>query len=150
MADIKSPEARSHNMSRIRSKDTKPEVWLRKKLFAKGYRYRKNVSKLPGHPDLWMAKYNTVVFIHGCFWHRHKNCKYAYTPKSRVEFWNDKFQKNMKRDAVVMEQLQSKHINVIVIWECTVKRMMKSEELCDSIISSIQTFLNNDMSHLEL
>ena len=115
MADIKSPEERSNNMAKIRSKDTKPEVWFRKKLFAKGYRYRKNVNSLPGHPDLWLARYNTTIFIHGCFWHRHKDCKYAYIPKSRVEFWNEKFQKNKKRDAFVMDQLQSMHIKTIII-----------------------------------
>ena len=75
MADIKSPEERSLNMSKIRSKDTKPEVWLRKKLFKHGYSYRKNVNNVPGHPDIWLAKYDTAVFVHGCFWHRHEGCK---------------------------------------------------------------------------
>ena len=91
MADIKTPEERSRNMSKIRSRDTKPEVWLRKKLFERGYRYRKNVSNVPGHPDAWLAKYNTAVFVHGWFWHRHEGCKYAYTPKSQVEFWTDEY-----------------------------------------------------------
>jgi len=101
MADIKSPEERSLNMSKIRSKDTKPEVWFRKKLFERGYRYRKHVSYIPGHPDLWLAKYNTAIFVHGCFWHRHSNCKYAYMPKSRTEYWQEKFDRNIKRDQVV-------------------------------------------------
>ena len=150
MADIKSPEERSHNMSKIRSKDTNPEVWFRKKLFAKGYRYRKNINTLPGHPDLWLAKYNTTIFIHGCFWHRHTNCKYAYTPKSRVEFWTEKFQKNKKRDVLVMEQLQSMHIKTIIIWECTIKRMQKSDEIFDDIMAQVQAFLNCDDLILEL
>lgn len=150
MADIKSPEERSNNMAKIRSKDTKPEVWFRKKLFAKGYRYRKNVNSLPGHPDLWLAKYNTSIFIHGCFWHRHKDCKYAYTPKSRVEFWNEKFQKNKKRDVLVMAQLQSMNTKTIIIWECTIKRMQRSDELLDEIMTQVQCFLNSDDLVLEL
>ncbi len=150
MADIKSPEERSKNMAKIRSKDTKPEIWFRKKLFAKGYRYRKNINTLPGHPDIWLAKYNTVVFIHGCFWHRHKNCKYAYIPKSRIEFWNEKFQKNEMRDADVMAQLHAMHIKIIIIWECTIKKMQKSDKLSDDIMTRVQCFLNSNENGLEL
>ena len=87
MADIVSPEKRSQNMSAIRSKNTKPEVYLRKLLFAQGYRYRIADKSVPGHPDIFLRKYNTAIFVNGCFWHRHPDCKYAYTPKSRVEFW---------------------------------------------------------------
>ena len=98
MADIKSPEERSRNMAKIRSRDTKPEEYVRKLLFGQGYRYRKNVSNVPGHPDAWMAKHNAAVFVHGCFWHRHEGCKYAYTPKSHTDFWQNKFLKNIQRD----------------------------------------------------
>ena len=150
MADIKTAEERSINMSKIRSKDTNPEVWVRKKLFAKGYRFRKNVNSLPGHPDIWLAKYNTVVFIHGCFWHRHKGCKYAYTPKSRIEFWNEKFEKNVRRDVTVMEQLESMNIKTIVIWECTIKKMQKSDEIFDDVMTRVQCFLNSDDKKMEL
>lgn len=150
MADIKTSEERSKNMAKIRSKDTKPEVWFRKKLFARGYRYRKNINTLPGHPDLWLAKYNTVIFVHGCFWHRHKNCKYAYTPKSRMDFWTNKFQNNEKRDAIVMEQLQSMQKKIIIIWECTIKRMQKSDEVFDDVMSKIQYFLECDDLNMEL
>ena len=101
MADIVSPEKRSQNMSAIRSKDTKPEVYLRKLLFAQGYRYRIADKSVPGHPDIFLRKYNTAIFVNGCFWHRHPDCKYAYTPKSRVEFWQKKFDDNVQRDAVV-------------------------------------------------
>ena len=87
MTDIKSPEERSRNMAAIRSKDTKPEVYLRKLLFAQGYRYRKNYKKIPGHPDIYLPKYRTAIFVHGCFWHRHQGCKYAYMPYSNIEFW---------------------------------------------------------------
>ena len=82
--DIKSPEERSKNMSAIRSRDTKPEVYFRKLLFAQGYRYRLNAKTVPGHPDIYLKKYNTAIFVHGCFWHRHPGCKYTYMPKSRV------------------------------------------------------------------
>lgn len=93
MTDIKSEEERSKNMSAIKSADTKPELFIRKLLFSSGYRYRIQVSNIPGRPDLWLRKYNTAIFVHGCFWHRHKGCRFAYFPKSRVDFWNDKFEK---------------------------------------------------------
>ena len=83
MADIKSPEDRSRNMAAIRNKDTKPEIYLRNLLFAEGYRYRKNYAKIPGHPDIYLPKYKTAIFVHGCFWHRHQGCKYAYMPKKQ-------------------------------------------------------------------
>ena len=150
MADIKSPEERSRNMAKIRSRDTKPEEYIRKLLFSQGYRYRKNVSNLPGHPDAWMAKYNTAVFVHGCFWHRHEGCKYAYTPKSRVEFWTDKFRKNIERDRTVREQLDERKIRSLIIWECTVKKMMKSEEERQRVLDRIALFLISEDTTCEL
>jgi len=141
MADIKSPEERSANMSKIRSKDTKPEVWLRKKLFARGYRYRNNVNNVPGHPDIWLAKYKTAIFINGCFWHRHEGCKYAYTPKSRVEFWTEKFRKNVERDKAVHAELADIGIKTLIVWECTVKRMIKDETVRESCLNHIDQFL---------
>ena len=150
MADIKSPEARSQNMSKIRSKDTKPEVWLRKKLFERGFRYRKNVNNVVGHPDLWLSKYNTAIFIHGCFWHRHKNCKYAYTPKSRVEFWLEKFRKNSERDAVVRDELTGCGIKMLIVWECTVKQIMKNKESAEDVLDEIVDFLRSDNKYKEL
>ena len=150
MPDIKSPEERSRNMSKIRSKDTKPEVWLRKKLFERGYRYRKNVNNVPGHPDVWLAKYNTALFIHGCFWHRHERCKFAYMPKSHVEFWNTKFQKNIERDKAVNKQLADTGIRSLIIWECTVKKMMKSETVRDEYLKRITQFLESGENDVEL
>lgn len=82
MADIKSPKERSRNMSRIKGKDTMPEVYIRKKLYERGFRYRKNTNIVPGHPDIWMRKYNAAIFVHGCYWHRHRGCRYAYMPKN--------------------------------------------------------------------
>ena len=150
MADIKSPAERSANMSRIRSRDTKPEVWLRKKLFERGYRYRKNVNNVPGHPDLWLAKYDTAVFVHGCFWHRHEGCKYAYMPKSRVEFWSEKFRKNMERDKVVRAELEDVGVKMLIVWECTVNLMMKDEEKEKAVLDRVEGFLKGDVSFLEI
>ena len=150
MADIKSPAERSANMSRIRSRDTKPEVWLRKKLFERGYRYRKNVNNVPGHPDLWLAKYDTAVFVHGCFWHRHEGCKYAYMPKSRVEFWSEKFRKNMERDKAVRAELEDVGVKMLIVWECTVNLMMKDEEKEEAVLDRVEGFLKGDVSFLEI
>ena len=98
MADVHSPETRSYNMSRIHGKDTKPEEKVRKFLFSQGFRYRKNDKRLPGKPDIVLPKYKTVIFVNGCFWHRHKGCKAASTPKSNVEFWQAKFDRNVAYD----------------------------------------------------
>ncbi len=150
MADIKSPEARSRNMAKIRSKDTKPEVWFRKQLFSYGFRYRKNVSTIPGHPDIWLAKHNTAVFVHGCFWHRHKECKYAYIPKSNVDFWINKFQKNIERDKIVQEQLTMLGIRNVIIWECSIKKAMASAEKALILIEDFHEFLVSDKKSVEL
>ena len=144
MADIKSPEERSQNMMKIRSKDTKTEIWLRKKMFEREYRYRKNANHILGHPDAWLAKYNTAVFVHGCFWHRHKGCKYAYMPKSGIEFWTDKFQKNIERDQKVRKGLEATGVKMLIIWECTVKQMMKQDGYADTILHQIECFFLSD------
>lgn len=150
MADIKSPEQRSQNMAKIRSKDTKPEEYIRHLLFTRGYRYRKNVASVPGHPDAWLAKYNVALFVHGCFWHRHPGCKYAYTPKSRVEFWNRKFESNVTRDKTVEAQLRAQGIRSLVIWECTVRKMFRNESYASKVLSEMELFLGNESQHLEL
>lgn len=150
MADIKSPEERSKNMSKIQSKGTAPEEYVRKKLFSRGYHYRKNVKTVPGHPDAWLPKYNTALFVHGCFWHRHKGCKYAYMPKSRIEFWTEKFQKNMERDEKVRELLIAQQIKILIVWECTVKKMIKSEEYENELLDQMENFLISDDTFCEL
>lgn len=150
MADIKSPEQRSQNMAKIRSKDTKPEEYIRHLLFSRGYRYRKNVTNVPGHPDAWLAKYNVALFVHGCFWHRHPGCKYAYTPKSRVEFWNRKFENNIARDKVVREQLQVQGIRSLVIWECTIRKMRQKCSIKDDMISMVEDFLHSSRDYEEI
>ncbi len=121
MTDVHSPETRSYNMSRIRSKDTKPEERVRKYLFAKGFRYRKNDKRLPGKPDIVLPKYKTVVFINGCFWHRHEGYKCFKWPSSNVDFWREKLQKNVERDKKNYNELLGDNWKVIVLWECKLK-----------------------------
>lgn len=150
MTDIKSPEERSYNMARIRSRDTKPEEYIRKTIYALGYRYRKNYSKIFGHPDIWMPKYNVAVFVNGCFWHRHRGCKYAYIPKSRVEFWKSKFDRNIERDKTVKTTLESQGVRMLIIWECTVKKMTKSNELKNDVMDRIESFIESSCDYLEI
>ena len=144
MTDIVTPEQRSKNMAAIRSKNTKPEVYFRKLLFNHGYRYSLNSKRIPGHPDIYLRKYNTAIFVHGCFWHRHPGCKYAYTPKSRIEFWQKKFNDNVRRDAVVMQQLEEQGIKCLVIWECTVKRMLKDEVFKNFVLEKSELFFSSE------
>jgi len=137
MADVHSKSTRSYNMSRIRSKDTKPELIVRKFLFSRGYRYRLHYKKLPGKPDLVLAKYNTIIFIHGCFWHAHEGCRYAVSPKSNQEYWLPKIKKNKLNDLATFEQLVKMNWKVIVIWECTLKKaeqIATLERLAESLI----------------
>ena len=122
MGDKLTPEKRSWNMSRIKGKDTKIEVEVRKYLFSKGYRFRKNDKRYPGKPDIVLPKYHVAIFVHGCFWHRHEGCKDATTPKTRTEFWLEKFDKNVKNDQIKQEKLRELGWKVIVIWECELKR----------------------------
>ena len=114
-------EQRSRNMSAIKSKNTKPEIKVRKILHSMGYRFRLHRKDLPGSPDIVLPKYKTVIFVHGCFWHRHQNCKYASTPKTRQEFWNKKFNENINRDKINQENLSSKGWKIIIVWECEIK-----------------------------
>ena len=114
-------EQRSRNMSAIKSKNTKPEIAVRKLLHSMGYRFRLHRKDLPGSPDIVLPKYKTVIFVHGCFWHRHQNCKYASTPKTRQEFWEAKFRDNINRDKLNQENLSSKGWKIIIVWECEIK-----------------------------
>jgi len=120
MADSISKERRGWNMSRIPSKNTRPEMVVRSILHQNGYRFRLHRNDLPGKPDVVLPKFNTSIFVNGCFWHRHKDCKLAYTPKSNVNFWNKKFDENIKRDKSNYLLLKNDGWNVIVIWECEV------------------------------
>ena len=109
-------------MSRIRSVDSKPEVMVRKYLFSKGLRYRKNVKELPGKPDIVLPKYKTAVFINGCFWHGHQGCKYFVVPKTNTEYWTKKINRNIDRDNGTYASLQKSGWNVLVVWECELKK----------------------------
>ena len=124
-------EQRSRNMSAIKSKNTKPEIKVRKLLHAMGYRFRLHRKDLPGSPDIVLPKYKTVIFVHGCFWHRHENCKYASTPKTRKEFWESKFKANVKRDKEIQDKIKNLDWRSVVIWECETKNI---ENLRDKII----------------
>ena len=150
MADIKTPEERSRNMAAIKGKDTGPEIYLRKLLFSEGYRYRKYPVYIPGHPDLWLKKYNTAIFVNGFFWHRHQGCRYAYIPKTRHEFWNTKFEQNVKRDQTVRIELQKKGIRCLIIWECTLRNARKKGGAPDDMLRQIQQFLQSDTSNHEI
>lgn len=114
---------RSWNMSRIKSRDTSTELTVRSVLHDMGYRFRLHRKDLPGKPDIVLPKYRTVIFVHGCFWHRHTECKYAYTPKSNVEFWEKKFKANVERDQNNNRILQELGWRIIVIWECQTQNL---------------------------
>ena len=117
MADIHTSSQRSFNMSQIRGTDTKPELIVRRYLFRNGFRYRKNVKTLPGKPDIVLPKYKTVIFVNGCFWHKHEGCKYFVWPKSNVEFWKNKIESNVARDKRNYAILKDEGWNVLVVWE---------------------------------
>ncbi len=119
--DRLTPEHRSWNMSRIRSSNTKPERMVRSLLHRMGYRFRLNRKDLPGTPDIVLPRHKAVVLVHGCYWHRHPGCRYAYTPKSRVEFWQAKFDANVERDKRVEAELVALGWRVFTVWECEVK-----------------------------
>ena len=143
-------EQRHYNMSQIHGKDTQPEIAVRKYLFSRGLRYRKNDKRLPGHPDIVLPKYKTVGFVHGGFWHRHYNCKLAYTPKSNEEFWIQKFNNNIIRDKVVKEEVLKSELKMLVVWECTIKKMIKCEALLLSYLEKIDIFLHSDDKYTEI
>ena len=121
MTDTLSKEKRSWNMAQIRSRNTKPEIAVRRILHSLGYRFRLHRKDLPGNPDIVLPKYKSVIFVHGCFWHRHKDCRYSYSPKSRTEFWQDKFAENIERDKQSAEELKMLGWRQLVIWECEAK-----------------------------
>ena len=122
MADTLSPEDRSKRMSLIRSKNTKIEVKVRKYLFSQGYRFRINDKRYAGHPDIVLPKYKTIVFIHGCFWHNHLNCKIAHIPKSNTNFWVEKINRNVANDKKHVDALEAEGWKVITLWECEIDR----------------------------
>ncbi len=137
MADTITPEKRSWNMSRIRGEDTAIEVKVRKYLFSLGFRYKKNDKRLPGRPDIVLPKYRTVIFVHGCFWHRHPGCKDATTPKTRTEFWQAKFDRNVANDRLHKEQLEAAGWNVITLWECDINS--RFDETMEKVVETLRS-----------
>ncbi len=135
MADVHSKEIRSYNMSMIRGKNTKPEIMVRKYLFSKGFRYRLNAKELPGKPDIALPKYKTVIFVNGCFWHGHESCSGFVLPKSNTEWWKNKINRTKERDAKSKELLKEAGWNVIVIWDCQLKKDKRDETLSKLIIT---------------
>jgi DNA mismatch endonuclease, patch repair protein len=135
MADKISKTHRSWNMSKIRSKNTKPEKRVRSVLFKMGYRFRLHKKNLPGIPDIVLNKYHTVIFVHGCFWHRHSGCRFSYQPKSRIDFWEAKFKRNMQRDEEVISHLEKLGWKVVTIWEC---QTITSQRIIEAITNECQ------------
>lgn len=146
MVDIVDARTRSQMMSNIRGKDTKPELALRRALHARGFRFRLHVENVPGRPDIVFPKYRAVVFVHGCFWHRHAGCRYATVPKTREDFWNKKFAANVSRDAAVHERLTSKGWRVATVWECA----LRNPNALTQTAEMVATWLKSDEPEMEL
>jgi len=129
MADVHDKKTRSYNMSQIKGKDTKPEMLVRRFLHANGFRYRLHVKDLPGKPDIVLPKYKTVIFVHGCFWHGHENCKYSILPKTRRQWWEKKIQLNIQNDRKALMLLRKDNWKSIEIWSCNLKSKNMKQEL---------------------
>ena len=149
MADVFSPEKRSEVMSKIRSKNTRPEERVRKWLFKKGFRYRKNVTALPGKPDVVLARYKAVVFVHGCFWHGHDGCKYYRVPKTRAEWWLAKINHNRKRDEEVQAILRACGWKVFVLWECELRRAAEVDVRLEKLAMALRGQQKQDVLELD-
>lgn len=129
MADVHTPAQRSFNMSRIRNKDTKPEMLVRRFLYSRGLRYRLHDKRLPGKPDMVFSGRRVVIFIHGCFWHGHEGCKYFKIPETRREWWLTKINQNKQKDKEVLKQLEAEGWKVVVIYECMLRPKIKDNTL---------------------
>lgn len=146
MADVMTSEQRSRCMAAIKGKDTKPEMIVRKYLFSRGLRFRVQVRKLPGTPDIVLPKYKTVVFVNGCFWHGHNGCKYFRLPKSNVEFWKEKIERNIERDKESMQALFDLGWKVVRVWECELRNKANRKDTLNKIYNSITTSDNSGYS----
>ena len=139
MADKLNIQQRHHCMSRIRSKDTKPELLVRKGLHARGFRFRLQDRKLPGRPDIVLPKYGVAIMVNGCFWHGHKGCRYATKPKSNIEFWETKIARNKHRDEVTSAHLEALGWTVIVVWECELRGKETAEARIQTLAEEIRS-----------
>ena len=147
MVDIVDSATRSRMMRGIRGKDTKPEVRLRKALFARGFRYRLHVHALPGSPDFVLPKYRAAIFVHGCFWHGH-DCHLFRLPATRTEFWRDKIESNRQRDTRTLLELQAASWRVLTVWECAMKG--KTRLTFDELVQCVAVWISGDSAHGEI
>jgi DNA mismatch endonuclease (patch repair protein) len=136
MADVHDKATRSYNMSRIRSKNTKPEILVRKFLHAQGFRFRLHDKKLPGKPDIVLPKYKMVIFIHGCFWHGHKDCKYFVIPKTRTKWWLNKINSNIANDKKAVGTLEKEGWRIIQLWQCDL-RIKKADKTLSIMLKKL-------------
>ena len=148
--DVMSAADRHRTMAAIRGRDTGPEVFVRHLLWHHGLRYRTSVRRLPGSPDIYLAKYSTAIFINGCFWHGHEGCSNFRVPKSNAEFWETKLRKNIERDERIKADLKEQGIKELVVWECTIRRMKKDESYRNEILEQIEGFLKSDDQYIEI
>lgn len=146
MTDVFTGQKRSEVMSRIRSKDTKPELLVRRYLHGLGFRFRLHKKGIPGRPDLWLPKYNAAIFVNGCYWHQHQGCKFAYTPKQNRQFWKAKFESNIARDMENLAILERRGIRVLVLWEC----QLKSKANCEKTLPEVANWLRSDRNSHEI
>ena len=136
--DVHDKKTRRYNMMQIKGRNTKPEEVVRKYLFSKGFKYRKNYSKLPGTPDVVLPKYKTVIFVNGCFWHGHNGCRYYVVPKTNTEFWVNKIETNIRRDLNKARQLEELGWRVITVWECDLKNRNARENTLENLVKQIK------------
>lgn len=146
MADIVDKQTRSRMMAGILGKDTRPELALRRALHARGFRYRLHAKGVPGRPDLILAKHRAVIFVHGCFWHRHDGCRYTTTPTTRPEFWEQKFASNVRRDRAVCDALAASGWRVATIWECALRK----PESLRRTVAAVEKWLRSASGWLEI
>ena len=139
MADKHTKQVRSYNMSQIKGKNTKPEMLVRKYLHAHGFRYRLHSKDLPGKPDIVLPKYKTLIFVHGCFWHGHEDCKYFVVPKTNTDFWLNKINGNIINDKKVLNALKKDGWRIVVVWECSLKK----EKKLNSLTSLVNKIIRN-------
>ncbi|MDO5149509.1 MAG: very short patch repair endonuclease [Oscillospiraceae bacterium] len=148
--DVHDKKTRSYNMSQIKSKNTKPEEIVCKYLFSRGFRYRKNDKRYPGKPDIVLPKYKTVIFVNGCFWHKHEGCRYFVVPKSNTEFWMNKINRNAERDAENTKKLIDMGWKVVTVWECDLKKGKKENTLNGLVleIEQQESFMGNPKKYI--
>jgi DNA mismatch endonuclease (patch repair protein) len=146
MIDVVDVKTRSRMMSGIKSKNTKPELMLRHALHSRGFRYRLHSNRIPGHPDLILPKFRAIVFVHGCFWHQHDDCRYATIPSTRTSFWKEKFRNNKARDIVVQRTAHQQGWRIGIVWECTLRDNCK----LTLVVDILEKWLCSDRERLEI